>query len=519
MIIDSIINFVDYLNTKEYDIGISDIDKIFLMLPSGKTDVLSDDELLLIMKSVFCKNRKQTESLPEHFYHYINNDRKQKYLTTKSELEKQLDVLLSQKEQEKNELKLSVISEKQINLKASEKKLLEKWKSELKDLMGNDTAQKILDNKCHELQLNVLRQLMTDTMLHSRMYLEHNDGEAFKEWSDIFYIISRAEKNASSDNVAVMKARNELESKYSKSIEEITRKLSKLKADNDVYNIQLQKKLFSLQQVIKERSLHNREEFIGGNRAVKTFSTDVPLKHMNVHFNSLNDEDKRVLFNYIKANLVAFRTRLTRTSMTSDRRNIDMLETIKSACRTGGLPLELYYTKKKPDKTRLILVLDVSGSCSKASEMLLSFIGILNEIFPRQCKAYAFVNRIYDISDIMLANDINDAVRQTLDMIPRSGVYSDYEYPLMQLWNNYRQEITSDSIVIFMGDARNNKNEPAYDYMRNISRRAKKAFWLNTDAKEKWGQGDSIAHGYARYSSMMECRTPQDLIDFVWRLL
>ena len=37
----------------------------------------------------------------------------------------------------------------------------------------------------------------------------------------------------------------------------------------------------------------------------------------------------------------------------------------------------------------------------------------------------------------------------------------------------------------------------------------------NTDKKEKWGQGDSIAPVYSRFASMYEARTPSDLIHFI----
>lgn len=40
-------------------------------------------------------------------------------------------------------------------------------------------------------------------------------------------------------------------------------------------------------------------------------------------------------------------------------------------------------------------------------------------------------------------------------------------------------------------------------------------FFLNTDKKEKWGQGDSIAPVYSRFASMYEARTPSDLIHFI----
>ena len=54
-------------------------------------------------------------------------------------------------------------------------------------------------------------------------------------------------------------------------------------------------------------------------------------------------------------------------------------------------------------------------------------------------------------------------------------------------------------IFIYIGDARNNKNASGEDYVKAIARKAKKAFWLNTEEVDKWNHGDSIMGVYAKY--------------------
>lgn len=192
-----------------------------------------------------------------------------------------------------------------------------------------------------------------------------------------------------------------------------------------------------------------------------------------------------------------------------------MEKTIQNACRTGGLPMEIIQEIKRPGKSNMILMLDVSGSCKEASEMMITFMYLLQEVFPRGCKAFAFVNSLYDITDIMKARNAELAIRETLGMIPRSGQYSNYERPIRDMWEKNRPIINKDSLVLVIGDARNNKNGPAEEEFKNIVRRAKKAYWLNTDHLAKWGQGDSIAPLYAKYCKMFEVRTPKAIVQFL----
>ena len=66
-----------------------------------------------------------------------------------------------------------------------------------------------------------------------------------------------------------------------------------------------------------------------------------------------------------------------------------------------------------------------------------------------------------------------------------------------------------------MGDARNNKNPTGEEYIKNISRKAKKAYWLNTEEFNKWGKADSLAFEYAKYFKMYEILNAADLVNFI----
>ena len=63
---------------------------------------------------------------------------------------------------------------------------------------------------------------------------------------------------------------------------------------------------------------------------------------------------------------------------------------------------------------------------------------------------------------------------------------------------------------------RNNKNASGEDYVKAIARKAKKAFWLNTEEVDKWNYGDSIMGVYAKYmTKVAQTVTPAELLGFL----
>ena len=271
------------------------------------------------------------------------------------------------------------------------------------------------------------------------------------------------------------------------------------------------------QIIQKTMAKNHRLEFIGGKNAVQALYSDIQ-NIAEKDFKKLSDQERKKILYYVRKNILAFKTRMTRNIRTGQHRSINMEQTIFAALHTGGLPMEIIYDKPNRSKSDLILVLDVSGSCKEASEMMLKFIGILKDVFPRGCKAFAFVNSLYDISEVYETDDLDIAVQKALDMIPRRGVYSNYEIPLRTLWNEYKHEITKDSLVIFIGDARNNKNDSGEYYLKNICRKAKHAYWLNTESVAEWCKADSLAGLYGKYAVMHETKNSAELIQFINKL-
>lgn len=301
----------------------------------------------------------------------------------------------------------------------------------------------------------------------------------------------------------------------------IQQKINKVR-DQEQYQKNMQEQLDSLltelvkkqKELEKESSQNHREEFLEDYYHASVRATGVGVDGLlDTDFKNLTSLEKDALKRYIRENARQFRTRMTHNLNAQEKRKLDFPETIKLACATDGVPIRLRFKKPKRKKTKLVLILDVSGSCRDASELMLYFMFYMQEMFPGGCLSYVFTNQLYDISEFMKMPNGEDAIRTVLSTIPTRGVYSDYNRPLAQICEEHISKITSDSMLFFIGDARNNKNPSGEEYLKIITRKAKYSYWLNTDRKEKWNQGDSIIGTYAPYINYCEeVRSPLALI-------
>lgn len=271
-----------------------------------------------------------------------------------------------------------------------------------------------------------------------------------------------------------------------------------------------------MSEIVKEQSRAHRAEFnkaLAKNAVRSTHTGDIVL---DKNFEKMTNAEKRQIADYIKDNARKFRTKMSRKIRTNKSSKLDIPATIKKSCQTGGIPLRLIYQKPVRQKSNLILILDVSGSCKNASEMMLVFMHAMKEVFPGGCKTYAFTNQLYDISRFFETDNPDEAAKAVLEAIPRAGAYSNYEIPFKTFYDEHMNEVTGDSYVYFIGDARNNKNASGEDYVKAIARKTQKAFWLNTENADEWNHGDSIMGIYAKYmTKVAQTVTPAELLGFL----
>lgn len=538
MICSFALEWTEYLNRIGYDISVSKVCRFLSMLEKCD-DISNEQNILSAAKVCLCTTPDQFHQIDEHFNTFITYkasgpfmesfESSKEDITSKIlDCKKQINALSDQVELERENIVLKHFNDPLLPEEDVE------WLKENRSFVHSLSnalpfVENVLSLAAEERwsQIPSIRACEEQYKHSIRRLSHHKDSiseEVFSDYNkaaDILQHMMEGEIRAQSMLKELIKR---LEDSYEGRKNDLRKEISRqsnqkneiMARKNHIEQIQRQFQTGSI--VIKNGCSSHRTEFIGGKNAVINSGAAEFSSALEKQFSDLTDKEKLIIQKYIRDNLLAFRTRINRSANVSGGRNIDMQETISQACQTDGLPMRIAYQKPKINKTKIVLILDVSGSCRAASEMMLTFMYILKDIFPRGCTSFAFTNVLYDISDIMNASDVKTAIRNVMNKIPRSGAYSNYFKPLRMICEEHMNEITTDSIVVFMGDARNNKNPSGEEYLKKIARRAKKTYWLNTESKYLWGTADSIANTYMEYSDMMEVTNTQELLLFLnWK--
>ena len=518
---ESILDYIEFFRDRGYLVSSDFAERFFDTACAVGVQNYKINELEPILRTMTVQTAEQFANFPLDFDDFIHNRKKkmsaaemekqvQEYKTAKSKLSNMRNVRDELEEDIRNlEKKLESIEKRQDQFSLDEKTIKSLLKN--REKTGGD-FQKLFEHIHNEKLRDALENLTTihqfpKSEIQSKiMYLMRycigvpNGANMMKHLEKVWNARNKLkdEDNVRSEKFAI---KSDLGQKQTQA-EKIRQQIKEME--------RVQEEAESNKLLLKWQSYIHREEFRPGN-AVQAISRDLP-DFFDKSFTKLNDKEKDQIKAYIYENAREFRTRMARNIRTGLRRKLDIAETCKAACATDGVPMRLRYEKPVRSKANLVLFLDISGSCSAASELMLFFMYCMHDVFPGGCRAYVFVNSLYDISEYLEAGDPDMAVKNILGQIPTRGVYSDYYTPLKDFHENHFSEINKDSLIFFIGDARNNKNPTGEEHLKEICRKCRKAFWMNTD-DEAWNSGDSIIGVYQPYlRSVSKVLTPAALI-------
>lgn len=236
---------------------------------------------------------------------------------------------------------------------------------------------------------------------------------------------------------------------------------------------------------------------------------------MNLSLNNLH-EFRRVmpLVQKLAKKLVTLHSRRRREAV---RGRLDFRKTLRHSIPHDGSILTLHWKTRKIDRPRVMVLCDVSGSVSAAARFLLMFLYGMVEVIPK-VRAFAFSSSLGEVSDVFDALPIEKAIAHTLD---RYGMGStDYGRALEDFMALAGNDIDRRTTVIMLGDARNNYGDPQLALWETLFRRAGRVYWLNPEARNRWGSGDSEMLRYLPWiTQASECQNLKQLERFASTLL
>ena len=210
---------------------------------------------------------------------------------------------------------------------------------------------------------------------------------------------------------------------------------------------------------------------------------------MDRPFRYLSDAEAAELRKQVQRLAAMLRSRLALRQKRGRTGMLDAKGTIRANQRYGGVPIEIRH-KHRHLKPKLVLICDVSTSMRHCAEFMLTLIYELQDQVGR-ARSFAFIGDMEEVSPAFEELPVQQAVEQVLTQLPPGYYSTDLGNSLDTFDKRFMDAIDHRTTVFFLGDGRNNYNDPRLDLMQEIQRRAKRVIWLNPEPPTMWGTGDS----------------------------
>lgn len=214
-------------------------------------------------------------------------------------------------------------------------------------------------------------------------------------------------------------------------------------------------------------------------------------------------------------------TRLAKQRAANGRGPLDFRRTVRASMSTGGVPITTRHRPKRPHRTDLVVLCDVSGSVAHFAQFTLLLTYALREHFGR-LRAFTFVDRTTEVTAVLRPGrdpvEVMEELAASIQHAAMTGRTS-YGSAFRTFREQYADALGPASSLLVLGDARSNYSDLALDDLRAMTSGIRAAWWLNPEHPRHWDTGDSAASKYAAVVPMVECRNLTQLGEFVQKVL
>jgi uncharacterized protein with von Willebrand factor type A (vWA) domain len=236
-----------------------------------------------------------------------------------------------------------------------------------------------------------------------------------------------------------------------------------------------------------------------------------------VDFTSARKADLELMRREIQPLARRLATRVSREQHARRGRPLDFRRTVRASMSTGGVPMDTRHKPKRPGRTDLVVLCDVSGSVANFASFTLMLVFALREQFNR-VRAFTFVDEIHEVTDRFTTG--GDPAQTMADLAASARYASlwgrtNYGRAFTRFAEEYADALTPKTNLLVLGDARSNHTDLALPVVKDLVHAARHSWWLNPEHSRNWNTGDSAAREYGRLLAMVECRNLTQLGEFV----
>ena len=210
-------------------------------------------------------------------------------------------------------------------------------------------------------------------------------------------------------------------------------------------------------------------------------------------------------------------SRMARERRARRRGPLDFRRTVRASLSTGGVPLATHHKPKRPHRTELVVLCDVSGSVASFAQFTLMLVYALHEQFGK-VRAFTFVDQVHEVTDVFRPGaDLGDVMGGLAARTAQAALWgrTNYGRAFSTFTEEYADAVGPRTSMLILGDARSNYSDLGVDVLKDLAGRARHAYWLNPEHPRHWDTGDSAAGPYGAVVPMVECRNLAQLSDFV----
>ena len=236
-----------------------------------------------------------------------------------------------------------------------------------------------------------------------------------------------------------------------------------------------------------------------------------------VDFTSARKADLELMRREIQPLARRLATRLSREHHARTRGPLDFRRTVRASMSSGGVPMETRHKPKRPGRTDLVVLCDVSGSVANFASFTLMLVFALREQFNR-VRAFTFVDEIHEVTNRF---DTGRDPAQTMADLAASARHAslwgrtNYGRAFTRFADGYADALTPKTNLLVLGDARSNHSDLALPVVKDLVHASRHSWWLNPEHTRNWNTGDSASRDYGRLIPMVECRNLTQLGEFV----
>lgn len=249
----------------------------------------------------------------------------------------------------------------------------------------------------------------------------------------------------------------------------------------------------------------------------ETARTGVPHSVDRIAFLSASKAELAALRREVQPLARRLAARLAARQRAGRRGPLDMRHTMRASLSSGGVPVDTRHRPRRPVKTDLVVLCDLSESVTSFAHFTLLLVYALREQFSR-VRAFGFVDDLDEITGFFApGGDVLDAITALSEQAQVRWVLgrTDYGRALELFEERHADVVGRRTSLLVLGDARSNYGDLALPSLERLVAKAKHAYWLNPERRSAWDTGDSAASRYGAVVPMVECRNLAQLADFV----